>query len=152
MDIREITNELEKTDISRHILEALPEWFSIPESREEYICGSQDKKFFAAFIEENPVGFLYLKQTGKDTVEMAVLGVLKEYHRNGIGKSLFEYAKNIISDKGYSFIQVKTVQMGKYESYDKTNKFYIALGFKEFEIFPTLWDEWNPCQIYVMAL
>ena len=63
-----------------------------------------------------------------------------------------KYAKNIISDKGYSFIQVKTVQMGKYESYDKTNKFYIALGFKEFEIFPTLWDEWNPCQIYVMAL
>ena len=42
--------------------------------------------------------------------------------------------------------------MGKYEDYDKTNKFYISLGFKEFEIFPTLWDEWNPCQIYVMVL
>lgn len=25
-------------------------------------------------------------------------------------------------------------------------------GFKEFEVFPTLWDEQNPCQIYVMAL
>ena len=25
-------------------------------------------------------------------------------------------------------------------------------GFKEFEVFPTLWDEWNLCQIYVMAL
>ena len=53
---------------------------------------------------------------------------------------------------GYSFIQVKTVLMGKYEDYDKTNRFYISLGFKEFEIFPTLWDERNPCQIYVMAL
>jgi len=42
--------------------------------------------------------------------------------------------------------------MGKYEAYDKTNRFYISLGFKEFEIFPTLWDERNPCQIYVMAL
>lgn len=51
-----------------------------------------------------------------------------------------------------SFLQVKTVQMGKYEDYDKTNKFYISLGFKEFEIFPTLWDEANPCQIYVMSL
>lgn len=28
----------------------------------------------------------------------------------------------------------------------------LLLGFKEFEVFPTLWDEWNPCQIYVMAL
>lgn len=71
----------------------------------------------------------YLKQTGKDTVELAVMGVLKEYHRNGIGKSLFECAKKVICEKGYSFIQVKTVQMGKYTEYDKTNQFYIALGF-----------------------
>ncbi len=28
----------------------------------------------------------------------------------------------------------------------------LPLGFKEFEVFPTLWDEWNPCQIYEMAL
>ena len=80
------------------------------------------------------------------------MGVLKEYHRHGIGRSLFELAKNVVSAKGYSFIQVKTVQTGKYEEYDKTNKFYINLGFKEFEVFPTLWDENNPCQIYVMAL
>ena len=49
-------------------------------------------------------------------------------------------------------MQVKTVQMGKYKEYDKTNCFYLSLGFKEFEVFPTLWDEWNPCQVYVMGL
>ena len=85
-------------------------------------------------------------------MELAVMGVLKEYHRNGIGHALFEYAKKEICKKGYSFIQVKTVQMGKYESYDKTNQFYLSLGFKEFEVFLSLWDEWNPCQIYIMAL
>ena len=121
-------------------------------SREEYIEDSVGKIFFCAYKDEKPVGFLYLKQTGKDTVELAVMGVQKEYHRNGIGKSLFECAKKVICEKGYSFIQVKTVQMGKYEDYDKTNRFYISLGFKEFEIFPTLWDEWKPCQIYVMTL
>lgn len=80
------------------------------------------------------------------------MGVLKEYHRKGIGQSLFEYVKKEILKKGYSFIQVKTVQMGKYENYDKTNNFYLSLGFKEFEIFPDLWDKWNPCQIYIMAV
>jgi hypothetical protein len=50
------------------------------------------------------------------------------------------------------FLQVKTVQMGIYENYDKTNLFYCNAGFKEFEVFPMLWDENNPCQIYVMAL
>lgn len=93
-----------------------------------------------------------LKETGKDTVELAVMGILKKYHRNGIGRELFYSAKKFASEKGYSFIQVKTVQMGKYREYDKTNMFYIALGFREFELFPTLWDEQNPCQIYVMAL
>ena len=44
------------------------------------------------------------------------------------------------------------VQMGRYPAYDDTNRFYLSLGFKEFEVFPTLWDEWNPCQVYVMAL
>ena len=38
--------------------------------------------------------------------------------------------------------------MGRYEVYDATNRFYLSLGYKEFEVFPTLWDEWNPCQIY----
>ena len=152
MKIIEIVNDLQKQNIARHILELLPDWFGITEAREEYISDSVGKVFFCAYDEENPVGFLYLKQTGKDTVELAVMGVLKAYHRNGIGKALFESAKNVIAEKGYSFIQVKTVQMGKYEDYDKTNRFYLALGFKELEVFPTLWDENNPCQIYVMAV
>jgi Acetyltransferases len=80
------------------------------------------------------------------------MGILKEFHRKGIGRRLFHHAKEVASEKGYSFIQVKTVQMGKYEEYNRTNKFYLSLGFKEFEVFPTLWDEWNPCQIYIMGL
>jgi len=152
MNIVEVINDIDKKSITRYVLEALPDWFGIPEAREEYIQDSNDKIFFCAYEEEKPIGFLYLKETGKDTVELAVMGVLKEYHRKGIGKALFQSAKKVICEKGYSFIQVKTVQMGKYEEYDKTNRFYINLGFKEFEVFPTLWDEWNPCQIYVMAV
>ena len=70
----------------------------------------------------------------------------------GIGKDLFEELKNAAIRGVYSFLQVKTVQMGKYDDYDATNRFYLSLGFKEFEVFPTLWDEWNPCQVYVIAL
>ena len=93
-----------------------------------------------------------LKETGKDTVELHVIGVLKEYHRQGIGRKLFSLAKNYAESKGYSFMQVKTVKMGTFDEYDKTNLFYISLGFKEFEVFPTLWDEQNPCQVYVMYI
>lgn len=150
--IIQVENNKEKEMISRTILEALPDWFGIPEAREEYIVNSVNQQFFAAVKEGKPIGFLCLKQTGKDTVEVSVMGVLKEFHRHGIGRKLFMKAREKAIKDGFSFIQVKTVQMGQYDNYDNTNKFYISLGFKEFEIFPTLWDEWNPCQVYVMAL
>lgn len=152
MKIIKVVDDEEKKKITRAILEALPEWFGIIEAREKYILDSVGKDFFCAIEKDKVVGFLYLKQTGKDTVELAIMGVLKEYHRKGIGRALFEYAKESIKESGYSFIQVKTVKMGMYKDYDCTNRFYISLGFKEFEVIYTLWDENNPCQIYVMAI
>lgn len=148
----QVEDAKEKEIISRRILEALPDWFGISEAREQYISDSVNQQFFAAMKEEKPIGFLCLKETGKDTVELTVMGVLKEFHRQGVGRQLFMSAKEKATKDGFSFIQVKTVQMGRYNEYDNTNKFYISLGFKELEVFPTLWDEWNPCQIYIMAL
>ena len=152
MRIIQVTNDEDKKHITRNILEALPEWFGIPEAREEYIHDSTGKAFFCAVENEKDLGFLYLRETGKDTVELAVMGVLKTHHRKGIGRGMFDEAKRIAAEHSYSFIQVKTVQMGKYPEYDETNRFYLGLGFKEFELMPNLWDKWNPCQIYVMSL
>ena len=152
MTIMEIQEPAEKQRIARAILEALPDWFGIEESREGYIKDSAELPLFAAFDGEKPIRFLCLKETGKETVELHVMGVLQEYDRKGTGRALFEKAKEAAVRTGYSFLQVKTVQMGKYEDYDRTNRFYLSLGFKEFEVFPLLWDEWNPCQIYVMSL
>ncbi len=150
--VRQVSDPNERRAIARKILEALPDWFGIEEAREEYIAGAGGELCFAAEEEGNPVGFLCLKETGKATLELAVMGVLKDYHRQGIGTGLFRAAKAWAAERGYAFLQVKTVQMGRYPEYDATNRFYLSLGFQEFEVFPTLWDEWNPCQIYVMVL
>lgn len=150
--VTEIKDKTKKKEISRNILEALTEWFEVEESREQYIAESEDRVFFAAEENGEYVGFLCLKETGNATVELAVMGVLKGHHREGIGRKLVEKAKEAARASGYSFMQVKTVQMGKYEEYDRTNLFYISCGFREFEVFPDLWDEANPCQIYVMSL
>ena len=150
--IIEVINPTEKQTIARKILEALTDWFGIEESREDYITRSAEWTFLVVRDGNNDVGFLCLKETGKATVEIAVMGVLKEYHRKGIGRQLVERGKEIAKAKGYEFMQVKTVKMGVYEDYDNTNHFYISCGFKELEVFPLLWDEWNPCQIYVMSL
>ena len=152
MEIKTISDSDEKQRIARSVLEALPDWFGIAEARETYIRESMAQPFFAAYDNDKSVGFLCLKETGEATVEIHVMGVLEEYHRKGVGTKLFEAAKELAAGQGYSFIQVKTVQMGRYSEYDDTNRFYRSLGFKEFEVIPTLWDERNPCQIYVMYI
>ena len=43
MRIIQVINDADKKYIARNILEALPEWFGIPESREEYIRDSVGK-------------------------------------------------------------------------------------------------------------
>ncbi|WP_353936732.1 GNAT family N-acetyltransferase, partial [uncultured Eubacterium sp.] len=150
--IKLITDKEQKKVIARSILESLTEWFEVEESREQYIAESPDRIMVAAEEDGKIVGFLNLKETGKETVELAVMGVLKEYHRSGLGRQLVEEAKKIAKEKGYEFMQVKTVEMGMYEDYDITNRFYISCGFKEFEVIRHYWDEANPCQIYVMGL
>lgn len=150
--IEQIQDREEKERIARRVLESLPEWFGIAESREEYIRESVDQPFFACYVGGQAAGFLCLKETGKATAELPVMGILPAFHRHGLGRALFDRAKAYAQARGYSFLQVKTVQMGRYEIYDRTNKFYLSLGFQEFEVFPTLWDAHNPCQVYVMAL
>lgn len=152
MTFEQIQEPQMKEKVVRKILEALPDWFAMKEGREQYIRQSVGQICIGAIEDAEYIGFLCLKETGKDTLEVAVMGVLKEYHRQGIGRKMFRMAQDIAHEKGFSFLQVKTVQMGTYDDYDDTNRFYLSLGFKEFEVFPTLWDEANPCQIYVMSV
>ena len=150
--IEQVKDSETKKAIARKILEALHDWFEVDESREKYIADCVNWIFLAAKEDDDYVGFLCLKETGDATVELAVMGVLKEYHRHGLGRKLFEAAKKIAGEEGYSFMQVKTVKMGVYEDYDITNRFYKACGFKELEVIKEIWGEENPCQIYVMSL
>ena len=60
MEIRQLTDAAEKQAVTRLILEALPEWFGIPEAREEYIRESAGRIFFCAYDRNRPVGFLCL--------------------------------------------------------------------------------------------
>ncbi|MBR5751394.1 MAG: GNAT family N-acetyltransferase [Clostridia bacterium] len=152
MTVREITDGGEKQRIARAVLEDLTDWFGVAESREKYIRESAGQTLLAAFDGDEPAGFVCLKRTGNATAELAVLGVKRKYHRQGAGRALCLKAMELAAREGFSFLQVKTVKMGVYEDYDATNRFYLSLGFKEFEVFPLLWDERNPCQVYVMSL
>lgn len=150
--IKYITDSETKIDIAKDILDDLTEWFGMPEYTNDYIKNSANMPFFAAYIDHNPVGFISLKETSKYTAEIYCMGVKKQFHHQGFGKQLHEAFEAYATSKHYKFLQVKTVQEGKYDAYDKTNAFYRSLGYYELEVLPTLWDEWNPCQILVKSI
>ena len=142
----------EKASIAASVLADLPDWFGLPDSTAEYVRVSRELPFWAAVKDGRAVGFIALKETAPQAAEIYVMGVRPEFHRAGVGRRLFRALYRYAQERGYAFLQVKTVQKGRYPEYDRTNAFYRAVGFTELECFPTLWDEWNPCQVLVMAV
>lgn len=149
MCIRRIEEQGEKAKIVKEILLDLPEWFGIEQSTNAYIQHCKELPVWAYFKNQVPIGCIVVKQTGNATLEIYVMGVKKQYHRLQIGKKLFHTIEDYAVKNNYKFIQVKTVKQGCYKEYDQTNRFYQSIGFYEFECIKTLWDEHNPCQIYV---
>lgn len=150
--VTKITDPNQKAQIAQDILAQLPDWFGIPESAAEYVRGCREKPVWADLTENGLQGFIALKETSPATAEIYVMGVVPARHRQGTGRALFEAFLDYAKTQGYSFIQVKTVRKGAWESYDKTNEFYVAMGFQELECFPQFWDEKNPCQIYIRTV
>lgn len=101
--IREILDKEEKKRISRKILEALPNWFGIKEAREEYISDCESQYFFAAEKDREAIGFLCLKQTGKDTVEVSVMGIFIRISPTGNRKGIICTRKTICTGKRILF-------------------------------------------------
>ena len=152
MKIELLENSELKSNYVKEVIDQLKDWFELDEGRNQYIEDSKTLPTFICFDGEKPVGFMTLKETSKYTLELHVIGVLKEYQRNKLGSKLFSYALEYAKENNYEFMQVKTVATGYYKEYDLTNKFYQNIGFKELEVITSIWDEANPCQIYVMSI
>lgn len=150
--IRKIECPDERSRIACEILKQLPDWFGIPESIARYAreCGALP--LWAEFEQERCCGFIAMKQTSDCAAELHVMGVVPECHRRGIGSRLFEAMREDAKHMGLEYLHVKTVRMGVYDDYDRTNLFYRNMGFRELECLPELWDAANPCQIYIMTI
>jgi GNAT superfamily N-acetyltransferase len=150
--VRQI-NDLElKRKYTKEILEDLVDWFGVEKYRKDYIDKSESLVYFLYQEMDKALGFLMVKETSKDALEIHCMGVLKAHHGKGYGKALVQAASKYATEQGYKLLQVKTVAFGHYDVYDQSNLFYQAMDFHQLEIFPTLWDEHNPCLLYVKAL
>lgn len=144
--IKKVENLDEKTRITLEIMNALPEWFSPPEDIVNKSVIHRGYPFIAVFAGDKAIGFAALKIHNQYTAEVYNFGILREYHRMGIGHRLMETCVQYCKENGYSFLTVKTLdESAAYEPYNGTRAFYRKEGFYPLEVFTTFWNEENPC-------
>ena len=139
----------DRSQLVAKVLADLPEWFGLPDSTQEYIDQASDRVCFQA---GEGWGFITLQETSPVCLEIHCMGVLKAHQGQGLGRQLMAAAEDYAISQGYHYLQVKTVAPGHYEAYDATNAFYQACGYEAIEVFPDLWDEWNPCLLRLKYL
>ncbi|MCL2884276.1 MAG: GNAT family N-acetyltransferase [Oscillospiraceae bacterium] len=153
VEIREVMKPDEKSEICNHILRALPPWFGVETSVVDYVEKVKALPLYAAFDENKAVGFLAIKIYNPFTAEVCVMGVLPDYHRQGIGGALIRCAEKYCRENDVEFLTVKTLDESREsQSYEKTRRFYRAMGFKPLEVFPLYWDKDNPCLFMVKVI
>lgn len=148
--LREIIDSKEKSLICDQILRALPDWFGIEASIVEYVRDVADMVFYAYYDLEQPVGFVAIKTHNTYTAEIYVMGILKKYHRQGIGRELLKAAEAYCLTQEMKCLTVKTLaDTVENDEYANTRCFYAGMGFIPLEVFPDLWNAANPCLMLV---
>lgn len=153
VEIKDNLTPDDKQQICESILRTLPSWFGVEASLVAYTKEVRELPFLAAYEGDTCAGFLAIKKHNQYTAEIHVLGVRPEYHRQGIGRALVTRCETICRADGAEFLTVKTLDESRPSaSYEKTRRFYLAMGFRPLEVFPLLWDKDNPCLLMVKHL
>lgn len=135
------------------ILAALPEWFGIPASNEEYLRSLPRLTTFVARGDGAVVGFIALEQQFPEAAENHVLAVDPKHHRQGIGRALLEHSEQWLRSRGVELFHVKTLgPSDPYHPYADTRAFHAALGFRPLFETTALWGPENPALVLVKPL
>jgi ribosomal protein S18 acetylase RimI-like enzyme len=151
--IVEIDDNNKKAEYTNSILRKLPEWFGIEKGIQDYVSSVQKYPFWIAFDNDNCIGFFSGKIHHDRTGDINVCGIDPNYHREGVGTSLYKEFEKYCMKNNCEYIIVKTVDEINSEShYGKTVKFYEHVGFKKLVTIPEVWDENNPCLIMIKKI
>ena len=162
--------------VAEGILRALPGWFGIESSIVEYAAAADELPTFVAVAParagaeparaaartteaetdeaaRDVIGFVTVKPTSEDALELHVMGVLAEWHRRGVGGALVERAAAYARAEGFTLLHVKTLAASDPDpGYAATRAFYLAEGFLPLEVLPDLWGPDDPCLVLVRPL
>jgi GNAT superfamily N-acetyltransferase len=153
MKIIKIDDSNLKSQICDSVLRSLPLWFGIESAIIDYIQDVKRMDTWVAYVDNVAIGFASINKHFSESAEIHVMGIIPEYHRQGLGRQLIEAIEKDLHEKGFKFLTVKTLSESRpNKEYDLTRSFYLKNGFIPLEEFKTLWGESNPCLFLVKVL
>lgn len=136
------------------ILSTIPDWFGVPASNAEYQALAESGPAVVALDDGGrEIGLMLLKRHFTTAIEVYFLAVERSRHRQGAGRALMAHAEAAARAEGRRFVQVKTQgPSAGYEPYQRTRRFYEALGYAAIEELDVGWGPENPTLIMVKAV
>jgi len=119
-----------KRELQERLTAMLPQWFGQPASNAHYAMQAEILDGYVAESEGIRRGMLLLKWIGPISAEVYWMAVDPNYHRSGVGRALMEAAIEAARKREARFLFVMTLHpKDPYEPYQRTRRFYEAMGF-----------------------
>ena len=135
------------------LLEALPDWFGIPESNANYLRNLSRLPSWVAVCNGELMGAITLEPHFPGSFEVHFMAVHPEHHRKGIGRLLLAHLESVARTRGARWLHVKTLAPSHPDPfYARTRAFYQAMGFTPLFESEALWGPANPAVVLVKAL
>jgi GNAT superfamily N-acetyltransferase len=154
-DTGAVIRPLEPNDVDAcaAILARLPQWFGIEAANAAYIESLHRLPGFVAVHERALTGFLALDLHTPTSAEITVMGVDPRLHRRETGRALVAAAEDWCRARDVRWLHVKTRGPSTYdEDYERTRRFYLAVGFEVLYESRTEWGPENAALVLVKFL
>ena len=122
------------------VLRSLPRWFGIESALVQYVEDCQSLPTWVGSCDETICGFATIRRHFAGAAEIHCIAVQPDLHRCGVGRALVGRIEQELRADHVQFLQVKTLGPSRSNAeYDRTRRFYEAIGFVPLEEFPKLW-------------
>ncbi len=112
------------------ITATLPAWFGQPSANERYASGVRERISFGVVAHEKCVGMVAIEFPFPNNGNLYWMAVAREYHGQGVGRSLLAAAEEFVKKCGCQSLTVETLSPKEAdENYLKTYNFYTQGGF-----------------------